>query len=78
MKKIVLVLGITSMLVSCSNEKTEQVGSESQRQIDQLRALDYEMKLIGLGGYGSKYHKAYLADSLGLDSVDKINYINKK
>jgi hypothetical protein len=77
MKKIVLVLGIASMLFSCSNEKAEQV--ESQRQIDSInRALDYELKLIKLGGYRSKLHKAYLADSLGLNSVDKINYINKK
>ncbi len=85
MKKIVLVLGITSMLVSCSNEKTEQV--ESQRQIDSInRALDHKLELIEYSRMnGSKYnddsvkvYRAYQSDSLGLDSVDKINYINKK
>lgn len=85
MKKLVLVLGIASMLFSCSNEKAEQV--ESQRQIDSInRALDHELELIEYSRMnGSKYnddsvkvYRAYQADSLGLDSTEKEAFINKK
>ena len=76
MKKLILVLGIVSMLVSCSNEEAQKV--EAQRQIDSIKlCLDYKLKLNSLGGYGSMEHKSYIADSLGLDSAEKEAFIKK-
>jgi hypothetical protein len=76
MKKLVLVLGIVSMLVSCSNEEAQKV--EAQKQIDSINlCLDYKLKLIDLGGYGSIEHKSYIADSLGLSVEEKEAFIKK-
>lgn len=85
MKKLVLVLGIASMLVSCSNEEAKKV--EAQRQIDSInRVLKHKLELSEYSSmYGARYdydsikiYKAYQADSLGLSAEDKEAFINKK
>lgn len=81
MKKLVLVLGIASMLFSCSNKETEQ--EQAQQQIDSInRALD--RKLFIINNYSAKYdgdsvkmYRAYYADSIGMSTEQKENYINK-
>jgi hypothetical protein len=85
MKKLVLVLGIASMLVSCSNEEAQKI--EAQRQIDSInRVLKHKLELSEYSSMvGARYdydstkiYKAYQADSLGLSAEDKEVFINKK